>query len=212
LNSRVKAILFDLGHVLLPIDLHLTYEAFAKYSSLSAVEIQQEITTNELWVPYESGHQTDEEFRDYLREHLKLFCSDSAFDNAFSALLLNFHKGVYGWLSALKSEYSLYLLSNTSSIHAERFTKIKLGPAGQNLFSLFDHVYFSFEMGLVKPNPLIYQYVLREQGLSVDEVLFFDDNVANINSAIEIGITSFLVNPERDFTQIQQILDTYVSK
>lgn len=208
----VKAILFDLGNVLLPIDLHLTYEAFAKYSSLSAVEIQKEITTNELWVPYESGHQTDEEFRDYLRLKLDIYCTDSEFDEAFSALLLGFHPGVYSWISSLKSSYSLYLLSNTSSIHAMRFTEVKLGPAGQNLFSLFDHVYFSFEMGLVKPNPLIYQYVLRERGLSVDEVLFFDDNVANINSAIEIGITSFLVNPERDFTQIQQILDTYVSK
>jgi FMN phosphatase YigB (HAD superfamily) len=207
-----KAIIFDLGNVLLPIDLSLTYDAFSFFSALSSSEIQNKITDLELWVPYESGHQSDEEFRDYLRNELSLSCTDSEFDEAFSALLLGFHPGVYSWVSSLRSSYSLYLLSNTSSIHAERFTKIKLGPEGQNLFSLFDDVYYSFEMGLVKPNPLIYQQVLNEHNLSADEVLFFDDNVANINSAKALGITSYLINPTIDFTQIQDILDTYVSK
>ncbi len=206
-----KAIIFDLGNVLLPIDLSLTYDAFSFFSALSSLEIQNKITDLELWVPYESGHQSDEEFRDYLRNELSLSCTDSEFDEAFSALLLGFHPGVYSWVSSLRSSYSLYLLSNTSSIHAERFTKIKLGPEGQNLFSLFDDVYYSFEMGLVKPNPLIYQQVLNEHNLSADEVLFFDDNVANINSAKALGITSYLINPTIDFTQIQDILDTYVS-
>ncbi len=207
-----KAIIFDLGNVLLPIDLTLTYDAFSFFSALSSSEIQNKITDLELWVPYESGHQSDGEFRDYLRNELSLSCTDSEFDEAFSALLLGFHPGVYSWVSSLRSSYSLYLLSNTSSIHAERFTKIKLGPEGQNLFSLFDDVYYSFEMGLVKPNPLIYQQVLNEHNLSADEVLFFDDNVANINSAKALGITSYLINPTIDFTQIQDILDTYVSK
>jgi putative hydrolase of the HAD superfamily len=102
-------------------------------------------------------------------------------------------------------------LSNTSSIHAERFTKVSLGPLGQNLFSLFNQVYYSFEMGLVKPDPIIYHRVLTEQGFSPSQVLFFDDNLANINSAKSIGIDSYLIDPNRTFIQIQEILDTYVS-
>ena len=68
----------------------------------------------------------------------------------FQPCLLDFHAGVYEWIASLQSKYHLILLSNTSSIHAERFTRVSLGPSGQNLFSLFHHVYFSFEMGLVK--------------------------------------------------------------
>ncbi len=206
-----KAIIFDLGNVLLPIDLGLTYEAFAAYSSLSAVEIEKKILENQLWVPYESGLQSDEEFRVFLREHLSLNCTDLEFDEAFSALLLDFHQGVYDWVESLTSFFQLYLLSNTSSIHAKRFTQVKLGPEGQNLFSLFDRVYFSFEMGLVKPNPLIYQQVLEENSLNASDALFFDDNVANINSANLLGIQSFLVDPSQDLHQIQQIINRYVS-
>jgi len=207
-----KAIIFDLGNVLLPIDLNLTYEAFARYSTLSSIEISDAIIENELWVPYESGLQSDAEFRSYLRSQLDLTISDDEFDEAFSALLLEFHSGVYEWIASLSTRFHLILLSNTSSIHAERFTKVPLGPAGQNLFSLFDHVYYSFEMGLVKPNPAIYQQVLIEQGFSPEEVLFFDDNVANINSAKLMGIQAYLIDPSRNHLQIQDILDTYVSQ
>jgi FMN phosphatase YigB (HAD superfamily) len=52
---------------------------------------------------------------------------------------------------------------------------------------------------------------LNEQGFSAGEVLFFDDNVANINSAKSMGIQSYLIDPSRSFIQIQEILDTYVS-
>lgn len=209
--SAPKAIIFDLGNVLLPIDLSLTYEAFSAYSSLSSSEIASAILVGQLWVPYESGQQTDPEFRDFLRLQLDLTISDADFDNAFSALLLDFYAGVYEWIASLKSQYHLILLSNTSSIHADRFTKVSLGIEGQNLFSLFNHVYYSFEMGLVKPDLAIYQQVLTEQGFSAEEVLFFDDNVANINSAKSIGIQSYLIDPSRSFIQIQEILDTYVS-
>ncbi len=209
--SAPKAIIFDLGNVLLPIDLSLTYEAFSLYSSLSSSEIASSILEHQLWVPYESGQQTDLEFRDYLRSHLDLTISDADFDHAFSALLLDFHDGVYEWIASLKSQFHLILLSNTSSIHAERFTKVSLGAEGQNLFSLFNHVYYSFEMGLVKPDLAIYQQVLSEQGFSAEEVLFFDDNVTNINSAKSMGIQSYLIDPSRSFIQIQEILDTYVS-
>ena len=206
-----KAIIFDLGNVLLPIDLDKTYAAFSAYSSLSKEEIGSIIIDNQLWVPYESGKQSDIEFREYLRSRLHLTISDLEFDEAFSALLLNFQEGVYEWIASLQSTYHLILLSNTSSIHAERFTKVSLGPTGENLFSLFHHVYYSFEMGLVKPDPAIYHRVLTEQGFSPSQVLFFDDNLANINSAKLIGIDSYLIDPNRTFIQIQEILDTYVS-
>lgn len=208
----MKAIIFDLGNVLLPIDLELTYRAFAVYSTLDATTIGSKIQDRGLWIPYESGKQTDREFREYMRFHLALNCSDEQFDDAFSALLLSYHSGVYEWILSLKSTFSLYLLSNTSSIHAERFTKVALGPSGESLFSLFNQVYFSFEMGLVKPNPAIYQQVLHEHHLQPHEVLFFDDNVANINSAKEVGIASYLIDPTKDYSQIQEILDSYVSQ
>ena len=89
-----KAIIFDLGNVLLPINLDKTYAAFSAYSSLSKQEIGSIIIDNQLWVPYESGKQSDIEFREFLRSRLDLTISDLEFDEAFSALLLDFHEEI----------------------------------------------------------------------------------------------------------------------
>ena len=64
--------------------------------------------------------------------------------------------------------------------------------------------HFSFDMGLVKPNPLIYEQVIRENNLIEDQLVFFDDNVANILSASQLGIDSILIDPKNSFSQISK--------
>jgi len=198
-----NALLFDLGNVLLPIDLSLTYQAFSQLStSFNSEEIQSKINNEGLWLGYEAGLLTDEEFRNLLREKLSLNCSNDEFDQAFSALLLDFPSNIYSFLEDLTSNFNLYLLSNTSVIHSRIFLNNQLGPNGENLFGLFKKAHFSFEMGLVKPNPLIYQQVLRENNLEAGQVVFFDDNAANIESASKLGIDSILIDPKTSLSQI----------
>jgi putative hydrolase of the HAD superfamily len=201
--KSINALLFDLGNVLLPIDLSLTYQAFSQLSSsFSSEEIQSKINNEGLWLGYEAGLLTDEEFRNLLRDKLDLDCSNDEFDQAFSALLLDFPPNVYSFLQELTSNFELYLLSNTSVIHSRIFLNNQLGPKGENLFGLFKKAHFSYEMGLVKPNPLIYQQVLKENNLKAEEIVFFDDNAANIKSAITLGIDSILIDPTTSFFQI----------
>ena len=201
--KSINALLFDLGNVLLPIDLSFTYQAFSQLStSFSSEEIQSKINNEGLWLGYEAGLLTDEEFRDLLRDKLDLDCSNDEFDQAFSALLLDFPPNVYSFLQELTSNFELYLLSNTSVIHSRIFLNNQLGPKGENLFGLFKKAHFSYEMGLVKPNPLIYQQVLKENNLKAEEIVFFDDNAANIKSAITLGIDSILIDPTTSFFQI----------
>ena len=198
-----KALLFDLGNVLLPIDLLLTFQAFSQLSTyFNPLEIQDKIINEGLWLGYEAGLLTDEEFRNLLRDKLAMNCSNEEFDQAFSALLLDFPSNIYTFLKDLTSNFDLYLLSNTSVIHSRIFLNIQLGPNGENLFGLFKKAHFSYEMGLVKPNPLIYQQVLRENNLEAGQVVFFDDNVANIESASKLGIDSILIDPKISLTQI----------
>lgn len=200
-----NALLFDLGNVLLPIDLLLTYQAFSQLStSFSSEEIQNKINNEGLWLSYEAGLLTDEEFRDLLRDKLDLDCSNDEFDQAFSALLLDFPSNVYSFLEELTANFDLYLLSNTSVIHARIFLNNQLGPNGENLFGLFKKAHFSYEMGLVKPNPLIYEHVLRENNLIAGQLVFFDDNVANIESASQLGFDSILIDPKNSFSQISK--------
>lgn len=206
--SKSKSLLFDLGNVLLPIDLDKTYQAFADLSvKYHKEEIKQFFTQKSLWQSYESGLQTSSEFRKFLKSELALSCDDHQFDAAFNALLLDFHEGVYDWLKNLKSKFSIYLLSNTSEIHAEIFTQIPLGPNKESLFGLFDKVFFSFEIGLVKPDEKIYHYVLNEINILPSDLLFFDDNESNILAAIQIGMDAVHIKePLNSIYEINQKL------
>lgn len=207
MSTSRPSLLFDLGNVLLPIDLDKTYQAFADLSSkYTADEVKQLTHNHSLWAAYESGLQSDEEFRDHLRNALSLTCSDEQFDQAFLSLLLDFHPGVYSWLEKLASQYPIFLLSNTSSIHAQQFTRVPLGPQGENLFTLFQKVYFSFELGMIKPDESIYQHVLQDLSLKPENLVFFDDNFHNIEAAKRVGIDGVLINPSCSLKQIDSYL------
>ncbi|MEY2794027.1 MAG: hypothetical protein RJA76_2019, partial [Bacteroidota bacterium] len=123
MKKSEKVLLFDLGNVLLPIDLDLTYKAFADYSSKYSFEEIKKLTHElSLWTPYESGQQTDDEFRHFLKKELHLNCSTQEFDQCFNALLLSLPKEIYFTLEYLKKSFAgLFLLSNTSNIHAKEY-------------------------------------------------------------------------------------------
>ena len=214
MKSSSKALLFDLGNVLLPIDLDLTYKAFAQYSSKYSFEEIKKITHElSLWTPYESGLQSEEYFRDFLKKELHLNCTDQEFDKAFNALLLQFSSDSYEILAQFKNHFSgLYLLSNTSYIHFLAYRNNELGPNNENIFDLFDQLFFSFEMGLVKPDAAIYKQVSETIKKPLSEIVFFDDNVFNIESALNLGMDAHLIQPQTSLDQIKSTLSAYVNE
>jgi putative hydrolase of the HAD superfamily len=74
----------------------------------------------------------------------------------------------------LSTKYRLFLLSNTDAIHIETFEE-KNGATFIVILQLLWKVYFSFEIGMRKPNSEIYNYVLNEHDLQAKRTLFIDD-------------------------------------
>lgn len=212
MKKSSKALLFDLGNVLLPIDLDLTYKAFAKFSTKYTFEEVKKLTYElSLWTPYESGQQSDQEFRHFLKKELFLNCSDNEFDEAFNALLLTFHEQTFDLLSLFKSNFEgLYLLSNTSYIHYCSYRNNQL-KKNEEIFNLFDELFLSFNMGLVKPDAAIYKAVSDKINKPLSEIIFFDDNEFNVESALQLGMDAHLIEPKRSINQITETLATYVN-
>ncbi|RVU26769.1 HAD family phosphatase [Sandaracinomonas limnophila] len=212
--TNSKVLLFDLGNVLLPIDLDLTFKGFAKYSSKYSFEEIKKITHElGLWEAYESGNQSEDEFRSFLKKELHLICTKEQFDEAFNALLLDIPVESYLTLQQFKPNFkSLNLLSNTSSIHSNIYFKNNIGPNGENLFDLFDQIFLSYELGLVKPDALIYQKVAENLQVDYKDIIFFDDNAANIETALNLGIQAILINPNTSLLQITNTLSNYVDE
>ena len=91
-------------------------------------------------------------------------------------------------LKTLATEYRLLALSNTNSAHIGRINEMLGEACGLNLSDLFSVTYYSYEIGLRKPNPDVFHYVLKAESIMPDETLFLDDKPENVNSAKKVGL------------------------
>ena len=194
-NSRIKNIIFDLGDVILNIDVPLASSSFGKLSGREQHEILTLFKEKELFRLFETGLVDEDAFRNMIRELLEFpDWSEEIIDTAWNSLLLDIPPARIELIKELGKNYRLFLLSNTSSIHIKQVNKILHAATGiEKLDNLFEKVYLSYEMGLMKPDPAIYLQVLEESGLVAEETLFLDDNADNITAASKLGIDTILV-------------------
>jgi len=194
-NSRIKNIIFDLGDVILNIDVPLASSSFGKLSGREQHEILTLFKEKELFRLFETGLVDEDAFRNMIRELLEFpDWSEEIIDTAWNSLLLDIPPARIELIKELGKNYRLFLLSNTSSIHIKQVNKILHAATGiEKLDDLFEKVYLSYEMGLMKPDPAIYLQVLEESGLVAEETLFLDDNADNITAASKLGIDTILV-------------------
>ena len=177
-------LIFDFGNVLIEIDPTRSIKAFQTLGAQADLHLDADFFHD-----FETGAITAAEFRRALRSQLRWASADSSIDRAWNALLLEIPPRTLHVLRSLRAQgYRLALLSNTNPIHIDEVRR-RLGPFGYGEFArCFDRVFYSYEMGLRKPDPAIYATVDRELGItSPAEVLFIDDNAANIASAAAYG-------------------------
>jgi glucose-1-phosphatase len=78
-------------------------------------------------------------------------------------------------------------LSNTNSIHWNaHFAKWALMTG-------FDHSFLSFEIGAVKPDQELFQFVADAIAAPPERTLFLDDNILNIDAALSFGFQAHRV-------------------
>ncbi len=92
------------------------------------------------------------------------------------------HDDFIAYLRALKSKYGICLLSNASSM----FLRSLLDK--HHLNDLFDEVFISAEIRLIKPHADYFEYALKRLHAKPEECVFIDDNVTNCEGARSVGI------------------------
>ena len=92
----------------------------------------------------------------------------------------------------IKSKYRIFLLSNSNKIHFDKYnTDLQQEYKINEFDEIFEKAYFSFNMGMIKPNKDIFQFVLSQNNLKANETLFIDDSIQHINTAKELGLHTF---------------------
>jgi len=194
-NPKVKNIIFDLGNVILNIDIPRTIGIFSEWTGLRPEEVAKLFAENDLFKNYETGHWDDQTFLNQVR-HIANGPNwlDEHIIDAWNTLLLDIPADRIELLQELNKNYRLFLLSNTSPIHIRKVNQILFETAGiSDLSELFEKVYYSYELGCMKPDAIIYEKVLEDAGILPEESLFLDDNADNIAGAVAVGITSIHV-------------------
>ena len=98
--------------------------------------------------------------------------------------LVKIDRELVEYIKSLKGKLPIYLLSNAP----EGFLRRVLEE--NNLYSLFDKLFISCEIGLKKPSAAYYTYALKNIGLRAEDTFFTDDNASNVMSARAMGINA----------------------
>ncbi len=193
--QTVKAIIFDLGGVLLDIDFRLTEKAFADLGVSDFSAFFNQFHSNSLFKKLETG--IDEAlFYDEFRSGTGLSLSDEQIRDAWNALLLDFRLESLAVLPQLKKKYQLYLLSNTNEIHLQEFQRrYTLLQQEQEFDALFDAAYYSHRIGHRKPNASAFEFVINTHKLNPAETIFIDDSINNIEAAQQVGLQTIHLLP-----------------
>jgi putative hydrolase of the HAD superfamily len=100
------------------------------------------------------------------------------------------HEAVYSGaddlLRRLSADYVLAALSNTNETLWKRCETL-------GILSRFNHLFPSHKIGFVKPDPRIYEYMLRKLAVPPERILFFDDHQENVTAAQACGLHAYRV-------------------
>ena len=200
-TATLKNIIFDLGDVIIPIDLTAPIRNFAMLANLPEDEVRELWMQHDMVGQYETGLIDDEAFRSHVRQLLKTrndapdSWADEVIDTTWNTILLDLPVERLERVKELTTKYRVFLLSNTSPIHIRKVNSVLKGMNEPTLEELFEKVYYSYAVQMMKPSPEIYQHVLSDAGLIAEETAFLDDNAANIKAAAGLGIQAVHVQP-----------------
>ena len=178
----IRAIVFDLGKVLIPFEWQRGYDAFARASQQSAEEVRARIKETGLFDGFERGKVEPREVAERVSDVLGLSVTFDEFQKLWSSIFLPEAIVPEQMLERLRRNHRLLLLSNTDAIHF-RWVKGRY-PSLRH----FDDFVLSFELGLRKPEPGIYEATISRAGCEAREIFFTDDRQDNVEGAIQAGI------------------------
>lgn len=108
-----------------------------------------------------------------------------------------FDSRVLSWIDTLRHNgYTIGILSNLPHPIAQGLR------GAEGFLEHFDHVTFSCELGLFKPQPAIYEHSFRGLNVAPEETLFIDDKIENVEGARAAGMNAELFTTWEEFARV----------
>lgn len=176
-----RAVLFDLGRVLVHFDFGRVYRKLESICPHAAVEIPRKLAESGLAEQFETGLI---EPRDFVAKLTKILDFDIDFD-AFCPLFCEIFTHTLvpeSLVERLASRYRLVLLSNTNAIHFDMIRRT------YPILRHFHELVLSYQVKAMKPHPDIYRAAIAAAGCRPEECFYTDDIAAYVEGAQRMGI------------------------
>jgi putative hydrolase of the HAD superfamily len=188
MQKAYKAVLFDLGGVLIDIDYHATERAFEKLGVSDFKERYSQLAQNELFDRFECGEISPQHFVNLLLPYTQSGTTPNQVVAAWNAMLGAFPTEKLKLIEHLEKTTPLFMLSNTNELHWIEVERAWRKVSADPMQHFFRKIYLSHEIGQRKPHPETFEWVCQQMGFEPADVLFIDDTPQHIEGAIKAGL------------------------
>ena len=197
-KGNIKAIIFDMGGVIVDLDIEDCKRAFKEYLGYYRIdELIDPCHQKGIYGDLEEGKISGDEFRRIVLQDSGPGALAENVDKAMWHILTGISPYKVEMLKRLSESYDLYLLSNNNPVCLPR-AKAIFENAGIPLEKIFRRCFYSFEMKALKPSETFYKTVVREIGIPAEQMFFIDDSQKNVDGAIAAGLPAVYYEPGTD--------------
>ncbi len=201
-RDSISNIIFDWGGVITDLDFEAIDRMFNELGLKNFKNYFSKSHQIGFLVDFELGKISPEELRNEMRKYLNNDASAAKIDAAWNAVIGETPYKRIELLKHLGEKYNLYLLSNTNKIHTDYFNQKSLKELNANYASLFKKVYYSFDVGLRKPDINFFKLVIADSNLIPEQTLFVDDTEIHVDAAASSGMKAFHLDSGLDIVEL----------
>jgi HAD superfamily hydrolase (TIGR01509 family) len=181
-HHKLRAVIFDIGRVLIRIDVKRAMGGLAAGLSLSPEELWGAIENDPRWPDWQEGRITPRDWHLHLSRRLGTTLTFERFTQIWNLVLDPQPLQENALFEKLSKTYRLALLSNTDPIHVAHM------EATYDFFRFFPARTYSCAVGASKPSPLVYLEALRSVKVQASEAVYIDDIAAYVEAARSLGL------------------------
>jgi len=186
-------LLFDLGNVLVQLR---TFDFLVRFKPEWDKQQIEHWWSNLVCIRlFETGQIDEHAFLERAVQETGFAGTISEFRDLFASWVLGVYPGAEALIDGLKKKVRIGVLSNTNPFH------ISLLRSRSNLLDAFHDCFYSYELGVLKPDQRTYEYVLERIKMPAERVVFFDDNRTNVEAAAVVGLQAIWVSGFEDLTK-----------
>ena len=179
---KYQAVILDLGGVVIDIDFHRVFNHWAEAGQVPVSRFYDRWALDAAYEQHETG---DLDFAGYMRhlgQHFEVEMPLQEWERGWNEIFVGLYGEVLPLLHEVSARRPLFAFTNTNATHEatwrERYPEL----------GVFQHIFVSSTIGQRKPDVPAYEYVAAQVGAAPEQILFLDDNTANIEGARAAGL------------------------